>query len=350
MTLTEADMAVITAAPVIADTRDLSRAEWLQLRKAGLGGSDAAAVLGLSRWTSSFNLWLDKTGQAPDDDNSSTRLRAGNHLESFVIAEAELATPGLHVDHAPYMLAHPDHPILFADIDGAASLDSRRRRGGFEAKTAETTMGHHWSDGVPAYYETQVFHYLAVTGWDWWIVGVLIGFGRLEVHVVERDDEIIEALVAAELAWWQRHIIEGEPPVVDGSRAATEALALIEARAGAVRTLDPDEFADLEELYAQLAHDKAVMADASAGEDLAKNRVRQLMGEHTELADPDGRTWATWRRSKDKTVVDYQAAAERAAFALGVPLAELLDQHTTTKPGPRTLRTAPGLSIITKEN
>ena len=62
--LTERDIAVITSAPVIARTDELTRAEWLQLRHSGLGGSDAAAVLGLSKWTSSYGLWLNKTGRA----------------------------------------------------------------------------------------------------------------------------------------------------------------------------------------------------------------------------------------------------------------------------------------------
>lgn len=349
MTLTERDVAVFTNAPAMANTDELTRTEWLALRRNGLGGSDAAAVLGLSKWTSPYTLWLDKTGRTPieGDDGSTTRLRAGHHLEPFVIDEAQRAMDGLIVNRAPYMLRHPEHPCLFVDVDGFAALQTRRTRGGFEAKTAETMMAGEWADGVPAYYETQVFHSMAVTGLPWWVVAVLIGFGRIETYVVERDDDIIDALTAAEVAWWQRHVIEGEPPAIDGSKATTDALKLIEARAGTVQVVNP---AEVEDLFRQLAHDKAVIDEATASANTVKNQLRSLLDEATELQDDAGRTWATWRQAKPSTVVHHDAAVIDAALALGVTVDELLARHTTTKPGSRTLRTAPGITLATKEN
>ena len=347
--LTERDMAVITAAPIIANTDELTRPEWLQLRRSGLGGSDATAVLGLSKWTAGYGLWLDKTGQADDTDNSSLAMRRGHHLEPFILAEAMAADPDLHIDRAPYMMRHPEHPIMFANIDGAAVHNRRRDRGGAEAKNVHPYSARDWADGTPAYYEAQCLHYMAVTGFTWWVVAADLGGDDLRTFYIERDDEIIEALVAAELAWWQRHVIEGEPPAVDGSKAATEALALIEARAGAVKVLDPTEAAEIEDLFRQLAHDQAVAKELDDATGLAKNTLRQLMGEATELEDTDGNRWATWRRQKDKTAVDWKATTEAAALALGVPVADLAAPHTTTSPGPRVLRTDPGIKHITKE-
>lgn len=349
MTLTERDMAVITTAPIIARTDDLTRPEWLQLRHSGLGGSDAAAVLGLSKWTSSYGLWLDKTGRAPDDDNSTLAQRRGTFLEEFILAEACRQDPDLQIDRAPYMLRHPDVPVMFANTDGLAVHNRRPLRGGAEAKNVHPYQVRDWSDGPPPYYEVQCLHYMAVLGLTWWVVVADCGGDDLRVHYIERDDDVIGALVAAEQEWWQRHVIEDREPAVDGSKAATEALALIEARAGTVRVLDDDERARVEYLFRQLAHDKAVLAEVGAAVDLTKNTLRQLMGEATELEDADGDRWATWRRAKDKTVTDWPAVARTAALGLGVPLDELAAPHTTTTPGSRTLRTDPGIKNIEKE-
>ena len=350
MTLTERDLAVITAAPIIANTDELTRAEWLTLRRSGLGGSDAAAVLGLSKWTSSYGLWLDKTGQAPDDDNSTLAQRRGTYLEEFILNEATAQDPDLHIDRAPYMLRHPDVPIMFANVDGLAVHTKRRGRGGAEAKNVHPFQVRDWPEGPPPYYEVQVLHYMAVLGLTWWVVVADCGGDDLRVHYVERDEDVIEALVAAEQQWWQRHVIEGIEPAVDGSKAATEVLALIEARAGAVKVLDPDEQAEVEDLFRQLAHDQEVVKEATSGVDLTKNTIRQMLGEATELEDTDGTRWATWRQQKDKTTTDWQAAARSAALGLGVPLDELAAPHTTTSPGPRVLRVDGGIKHITKEN
>lgn len=349
MTLTERDMAVITEASIIGRTDELTRPEWLHMRRSGLGGSDAAAVLGLSKWTSSYGLWLDKTGQADDTDQSTLAQRRGTFLEPFILAEAVAADPDLQIDRAPYMLRHPEHRHLFANIDGAAVHNKRWGRGGAEAKNVNPHMVKDWADGPPPYYEVQVFHYMAVLGWTWWVVVADCGGDDLRVHYIERDEDTIGALVAAETEWWQRHIIEGVEPTADGSKATTEALALIEARAGTSLVLDPDELPEVEDLLRQIAHDKAVAEDVKTSTDTAKNRLRQLMGEATELVDTEGNKLATWRPQKDKTTTEWSAAARAAAFALGVPLDELAAPHTTTSPGPRVLRVDAGLKHITKE-
>lgn len=347
--LTERDLAVTTSAPIIARTDELTRADWLTLRREGLGGSDAAAVLGLSNWTSSYGLWLDKTGQAPDDDQSSLAMRRGTYLEPFILAEAMAAEPDLHIDRAPYMMRHPGHSFLLANIDGAAVHSQRLGRGGAEAKNVNPHMAKHWADGVPAYYDAQVHHYMAVTGWTWWVVAADLGGDDLRTYYIERDDDLVEALIAREVEWWQRHIVEGIEPTADGSKATTEALSLIEARAGTALVLDPDEQPEVEDLFRQLAHDKAVADEIDDSMSTAKNRLRQLMGEATELVDVDGNKLATWRPQKDKTATAWKTAAESAAFALGVPLDELAAPHTTTSPGPRVLRVDAGIKHITKE-
>lgn len=343
-TLTAAAVADLTAAPIVADVSELDRPAWLQLRRQGLGGSDAAAVLGVSKWTSPLGLWMEKTGRLPaDEDGSTLAQRRGQFKEPFILAEATVTDPDLTIARAPYMLRHPDHGVLLANVDGIGSHRMRRGVGGVEAKDVHPFAVQDWADGVPAYYEAQVHHYLAVTGLPWWVVAADTGADEIQLYFIDADPDFQAKLVEAEVAWWDRHVVGDEEPLADASAACTEVLALIEERAGLVRQLDPDELAQVDALLLQLAHDRAVRKDAEAGEDLGKNRLRQLLGEATELVGPDGEKLATWRRAKDKTVVDQEAALARAALSLGVPQLDLLAPHTTTAPGNRSLRVDAGL-------
>ena len=107
------------------------------------------------------------------------------------------------------------------------------------------------------------------------------------------------------------------------------------------------------EVFERLAEIKATAEQLAADEDAAKNELRLLLGEHTELVDEAGRTWATWRPSKPKAVTDWRAVAAALAHEFADEdedpedlLAGFAADHTTTKPGPRSLLTAPGLKLI----
>ncbi len=353
--LTAEEMVAITPAPIIARTDDLTRADWLQLRKVGLGGSDAAAVLGVSKWTSSFSLWLDKTTD-DTNDQGTLAMRRGTHLEPFILAEAMVKDPELTIARAPYMLRHPDHDELLANLDGIGRHARRRTPGGVEAKNVNTHQTHQWDDGPPLYYAAQVAHYMAVTGLDWWAVCADFGGDDLRVFYIERDDELMALVVERELAWWHRHIVEGAEPEIDGHAATTEALSLVEADLGSVRVLDPDEVGEVREIMTALAQVKTYLEVSEADEALLKNRLRHLIGDAETLLDESGTKWATWKQGKPKTVVDWQAVAVDLAGRLtsidGDPIAlvdETAEQFTTAKPGNRPLMTAPGLKAI-KEN
>ena len=76
-------------AEVFASTADMSRDEWLERRK-GIGGSDASVILGLNKWRTAFELWLDKTGQVPISESASEAAYFGSILEDIVAKEFEV--------------------------------------------------------------------------------------------------------------------------------------------------------------------------------------------------------------------------------------------------------------------
>ncbi|RKT85631.1 putative phage-type endonuclease [Saccharopolyspora antimicrobica] len=186
--------------------------EWLALRADGLGGSEIAAVLGLSPWESRFSLWHRKRGEAaPQADNDE--MRAGRYLEPSVVAMFADAHPELRVRRAgtyrsrvrPWQIANPDR--IITGPDGREVL---------EIKTARTAdgWGEPGSDEVPVYYRAQVLWYLDVLGLSRARIAVLIGGVDYREYVVSWSADEVEILRQAG-AEFMRTVAEGERPSID---------------------------------------------------------------------------------------------------------------------------------------
>lgn len=97
-----------------------NRSKWLKMRKAGIGGSEAAAIVGLNPWKSAFQLWMEKTGQVePEDLSDNEYVYWGNVLEQAVadrfceLTGKKVQRRGmLQDDEYPYMLASVDRMVV----------------------------------------------------------------------------------------------------------------------------------------------------------------------------------------------------------------------------------------------
>lgn len=304
-------------AVVVADTASLERADWLELRRRGIGGSDAAAICGQSRYRSPLKVWLDKTG-ALDDDHDNEAMEWGRRLEP-IVADATAERTGLTFAEMPVLLASPERDWQLANVDRFA-VDKHGDWSVAEIKTAGHWAGSEWDDGaVPDAYLLQGCHYLAVTGLPRVIFGVLIGGQRLEVRTVERDEELIEHLTTIEAEFWQR-VLNLTPPDPDGSKATTDLLAhLYDVKPGSILTVD-----DLDRVRHHLderAYEKQAEAYHAERAAMHENALKALIGEHEVAKDHDGRVLFTWKQSK---VHRLDTKSLRAAEP------ELADAHTTT--------------------
>lgn len=269
-------------------TRLQSREEWLEERRTGIGGSDAAAIIGLNPWRSPMDVYLDKIGRGPDDAESEAAYW-GNRLEAMV-AEEFARRMGLKVHRVNALLRHPEHPFMLASID-------RRVVGGgiLECKTTSAWKRDQWDeDRAPDQYIIQVQHYLAVTGEQQAWLAVLIGGQRFQIVPVERDEDVIENLTRAEAEFW--HCVETRtPPAVDGSEACTQAIRALypEAEEGSSIFLSATDGSRL------LADYKCAVADAKASAaevDRLANEIKTLMGTAEAAYLPgDEKPCATWK-------------------------------------------------------
>lgn len=206
-------------------TKDMPREEWLAHRQKSIGGSDAAALLGLSDYASPYSLWAEKTGKViPEDMSDRESVRLGNDLEDYVAQRFTEAT-GKKVRRENAILYNPEMPFAHANIDRAVVGEEA----GLECKTTiSNTVARECEAGkVPARYYCQIVHYLMVTGWKRWYLGVLV-FGKGFYHfVIEREEAEIVALRGAEEAFWEG-VTTNTPPDVDGAEATLEAIRVIQ--------------------------------------------------------------------------------------------------------------------------
>lgn len=198
-------------------TAEMSRDEWLEARRSGIGGSDAAVILGFNSWKSPFQLFLEKTG-GPLEEVNNEAIYWGNKLENTVAEEFQIRT-GKKVRRMNKMLRHPEHNFMTANLDRVVVGEKTF----LECKTASAFKAGEWEgDEVPAAYICQVQHYMAVTGYEKCYIAVLIGSNKFVWKEIKRDQELINIMIEREKAFWENHVLTEIPPEIDGSNAAVE--------------------------------------------------------------------------------------------------------------------------------
>jgi putative phage-type endonuclease len=292
------------------------RAEWLEWRRGGIGGSDIAAIMGLSPWTSPYSLWIDKTRATADDaDNDS--MEFGRRAEPMLAGYFEDRT-GLVVAGEQTWCSKPGDEWMRCTVDGFVfdgggehSMDDAL--GVAEYKTTGDAPAE-WEREIPPYYQCQGQWTLAVTGLERVWFGVLhLAFGRPKFRVYElvRDEADIALLTKAARAFWFDHVVTGIAPATDGSEATTEALRdAWEPNDEATVEADLTVWTMLADLATFKARAKAIADDIAAHE----NAIKAHMAEATALThgvDDKGRpvVLATWR---EQTADRIDAAALRA--------------------------------------
>lgn len=309
----------------LVDTRKIERADWLQVRKSGIGGSDAAAAVGLNPHKSALELWMEKTSREgelryPDPTDTREPVFWGSLLEP-IVAAAYTQQTGNKVRKVNAVLRHPTVPYMLANLDrevvGAPDVQI------LECKTAGEFGARLWKEGVPEYVQLQVQHQLAVTGKHAAHVAVLLCGQKLEVHRIERDDALIARLIELEGHFW-RHVTEDKPPPPDGSESADRALRALYPRDQG-QTLDWSADLVMSAVFSDLLAVRQQLENQLNLEASLKQQIQQHMGDATRVRFEQGSV--TWKRSKDSQVVDLEQLLKDHP--------ELESRYARSKPGSR---------------
>jgi putative phage-type endonuclease len=164
-----------------------------------LGGSDIAAIMGLSRWSSPLRLWAEKTGKIEHPDLSDNEaVEMGRDLEEFVAQKFSQRT-GKTVRRAPKKYTHKDYDFLAANVDRLIT-DSDEL---LECKTCTLWKKDEWEEGIPQEYVLQVIWYLGITGRKTGWIAVLIGGQKFMYKQIDFDAELFKIMVEKAIVFWQ---------------------------------------------------------------------------------------------------------------------------------------------------
>jgi putative phage-type endonuclease len=225
-------------AKIIASTKDMAREQWLELRQAGIGGSDAAAVAGVSKYASPLTLYMEKRGtyKRPQTDTLAEAANWGNIMEPVLRAEfkkrineerAEKGLKPIWVQQRHAIFAHDEFDFMRTNLDGQI-FGHEAGTGILEIKTASEYLKEDWEgEDVPNQYYIQVQHNIKVMEADYAYLAVLIGGNKYKHYFIERDDETINYLVGIEHNFWHNHVEAKIPPVTSGNDAEAEMMKIM---------------------------------------------------------------------------------------------------------------------------
>lgn len=289
----------------IANTAGMSHQDWLNVRRRGIGGSDAAAIAGLSKWKSPMSVYLEKIGEVESEAGEAAYW--GLALEDVIVREYAKRS-GLRVKRRNAVLQHREHKFMIANIDRIVGniYGKGPGTGVLEIKTTSAYNKDAWSgDKIPDEYMIQVQHYLAVTGYRWAAIAVLIGGQEYQERLVIRDWDIISYLIEIERDFWK--LVENRtPPEIDGSKASTDVLNLLYPRSEEKsEILLPDDAVGLIDQYQTAAGEEKA---AAGRKDEAANKLKAMLGECEAGYIGDRRV--TWKTAIQERVDSKKLKAE----------------------------------------
>lgn len=294
-----------------------TRAEWLEARRAGIGGSDVPAILGISpyRGVTQLSVWASKVGHDEGRDESTYSQRRGSHMESFIADELADSVDGLRAEllcGSELAIARsPEYEVLAYSPD-AILRDPEDVRVLGEWKS-QLRGAKRWEHEVPLDVQAQVQHGMYVMDLPAAYVAVDLGH-EMRWDRVERDPGYELRVVPALLGWWERHVVGGEPPAPTGDDGPTLAAIYPEDHGGVVQ-LGAAFALEAERLDAVKSELKRLEAEKSEIE----ARVKAAIGDATRGALPDGSGW-TWKRTRrvdpprlTERVIEYRTLRRAAA-------------------------------------
>lgn len=274
--------------------KDGDRDAWLAVRKKGVGGSDVAAIMGLSPYRSPYEVWAEKSGICePADISDKPSVIWGNILEPVVGGHYKSLHPDRKVKRLNAVCQSIERPWAQASLDYEVK-DPELGSGILEIKTADARMSPHWENGVPVYYQTQITHYMSVLDRPFADVAVLIGGNDYREYRIYRDEDDIKAVNEAVDAFWHR-VETGEAPDMSGTKGESEMLFRQHQIAnGYVEDYGADPKQLLDFIWAKQKRDEAEKEYRTASD-----RLKQLIGDDKGLESNVGKvTWVRTERTR----------------------------------------------------
>lgn len=260
-------------------------------RNAGIGGTDAAAILGLNPYKTALDVWMEKTGRTEIQELDNKYTYWGKILESIVADEyAKLCK--CKIKKVNKTVTHKKYSWMFGHLDRKVIGEKKF----LECKTTSAYRKNAWgnegSDYVPDEYLIQVQHYLAITGYESADLAVLIGGNDFKIYNIVKDDALITTLIERLREFWEKNIQENIPPepvsVIDATnlwRTNTEEIIIA-----------TDEQLSLVNEIRKLSFEISSLEKAK---DEKRTELCKAIKNSAVIMDIKGKILATWRESKN---------------------------------------------------
>jgi putative phage-type endonuclease len=271
----------------------MENAQWLEERRKGIGGSDIAAIMGLSPFKTAYQVYREKRKEVEDwQGNNLTDW--GKRMEP-AIRQWYSDTTGRSVRLPDKIMYHEKYPFMLASLDGFT--DDRRI---VEIKTARSgkSWGEPGTNQIPDYYAVQCHHYMIVTRFEVADIPVSIAGGSPELYEVPADKEISEIIIEAAAKFWER-VVSGNPP-----DPVTYADAV--ARFGKVKSegtvlVTPELFSACSDLYAV----RKEKTELETREEELKGKIIIALGESGDtLINDEGNALVTYKLANGRKMFD----------------------------------------------
>lgn len=249
----------------------------LKERKGYIGASDCPGVLGLSRWSSPLMIWLDKTYDDVKEKEKNIAMQMGDKLEQ-AIAELFEAETGKKVQMANLTKYHKEYKFIAANLDRKVIGENAC----LECKSVELTRSDEFKDeNLPPEFIYQVMHQLAVSGYDYGYIAVLIGKGNFKWQKIERDEEMIKTIIEKEVHFWKTWI---EPKVMPDIITSIDGDTLTEIygvtpKNESIVVVDNSN----DEYFRELKETKEKIKELEKHEAELENKLKSLAGENTGI-------------------------------------------------------------------
>ena len=268
-----------------------------------LGGSDIGAILGLSRFRSPLEVWMEKTGKEVKKLDSLP-LRFGSFAESFVASEYSRST-GFDLIHDESIYVHPEYSFMSAHIDRFVLEDSSSSSSSptriLECKTANPFSLGDWgevgTDQVPLTYLCQCIWYMAITSLNRVDLAVLFGNADFRIYEISRDLELESTILQKASCFWNEYVLKDDPPP---AMSEEDCQNLFSKGDPAKRVEAKIETLELTKRLHLLNHEIDVREEEISA---IKQNIMTLMGE-AETLTYQGKVIATWKAPKPSYRLD----------------------------------------------
>lgn len=271
----------------------------LKARKSGLGGSDLAAICGISPWSTPLDVYLDKINPEATEKKATASQTRGSIMEAEIIATyANLTSNSIELEKD--LLRHPKYNFAIGSIDAWVN----NKEFILECKTANWAKAREWgeegTDQVPDYYLTQIAWYAFIADKPKVDVALLLGDdqkNQFRIYTYIRNFALEQHLLKIAENFWVNHVLAKVPPKALNLRDTQN---LYQSTTDEVKVAEEDITKDIQ----LLANIKSQINLLKKQSEELQYSIQNFMGDSAALQDQFNNLLATWKLINPKEIFD----------------------------------------------